>query len=47
MSASAFDQPTESKARPQMPSGWGKMGLEPQNYEMYQDISVKHSGPSR
>lgn len=44
MSASAFGQPAQSKAGPQMPMGWGKTGLEPQNYEMHLDTSVKHSG---
>ena len=27
-----------------MPKGWGKTGLEPQNYEMHLDTSVKRSG---
>lgn len=44
MSASAFGQPAQSKDGPQMPTGWGKTGADPQNYEIYRDTSVKHSG---
>lgn len=44
ISVSAFGQPAQSKAGPQMPKGWGKTGLEPQNYEMHVDTSVKRSG---
>lgn len=44
ISASAFGQPAQSKSGPQIPKGWGKTGLEPQNYEMHLDTSVKQSG---
>ncbi|MCC7307478.1 MAG: hypothetical protein IT173_07925 [Acidobacteria bacterium] len=46
MSASAFGQPTQSKAGPPSPTGWGKTGTEPKNYEMHLDTSVKRSGNS-